>query len=98
MNIKNELNDAVQPNQLYIVYKNSSGEIVDFNNKIIYLNPIPSNFSSKIKCIKPTKYRSYVKQLRKEKLINRKLENVENFIEVRLKEISIGDGYIRFEK
>lgn len=98
VSIRNELDHEISPKEFFIIFKNTSGEIVDYSSYgYIYRYNIPSNFSAVSTCMEDRKYEKFVKKLKKQKLITKKLEKIEDYVEIQLVEVKIEDTYIEIK-
>ena len=98
VSIRNELEHEISPREFFIIFKDTSGKIIDYSSYgYSYRYNIPPNFSAVSICMKDRKYEEFVKKLKKQKLITKKLEKIEEYVEIRLTEVKIEDAYIEIK-
>ena len=93
--IKNGLEDEILTRLFYIIFKDSEGVMEDFEAvNFLSMYKIPPNFTITTSCLKSNKYEYYVKKLKKSKLINKKLNNIQKYIEIKIGELDVASTNI----
>ena len=88
LKIKNNLEDEFSTSSFYIIYKDTNGNMENYAS-IDKRYLIPSKFTIETNCIKFYDYKNFVKKLKKRKLIDKKLNNIEKYIEISIAELYI---------
>lgn len=95
----NKFDEDIIIKNYILIYKNEYGDMEDYEifnyGKYSTEYRLKSKLTETTECNSSSKYKKFIKKLKKEKLINKKLEGVEKFIEVKLDEFKLGKNDIK---